>query len=108
MIDPKLMCRQHLLGEHNEIHKHRHNFVKGHSIKGRVDPKVLVVPYAMQSRHDQLVEEMLRRGYKHMSPYELPDLTPYESYKDLVADIGYNIHDLCERCEECNKIIEGA
>lgn len=26
MIDPKLLCRKHLLGEHNEIHKHLPSF----------------------------------------------------------------------------------
>ena len=38
MIKPELLCRQHLLGEHSEIHKHKHNFEKGHSIKGRLYP----------------------------------------------------------------------
>jgi len=36
MVEPKLLCKKHLLGEHNEIHKHRHNFVKKHSVKGRI------------------------------------------------------------------------
>ena len=51
MVEPKLMCVQHLVGEHGEIHKHRHNFVKGHSIAGR---KGQIEPLAMQRRHDEL------------------------------------------------------
>ncbi|MFW6247177.1 MAG: hypothetical protein ACOC22_03345 [bacterium] len=27
-INPELLCKKHLLGEHGEIHKHRYNFVK--------------------------------------------------------------------------------
>jgi len=42
MIDPSLLCRKHLLGEHNEIHKHRHNFEKHHSVTGRIYPIVLI------------------------------------------------------------------
>jgi len=76
MVDPGEMCRQHLLGEHSEIHKHRHNFVKGHNISGRIEGNA-VEPEAMQERHDALVSEMLKRGYKHNSPYEQPDLSKY-------------------------------
>ena len=42
MVDPKWLCRKHLLWEHVEIHKH--NFVKHHSIAKRVSPVVHVEP----------------------------------------------------------------
>ena len=74
MIDPKLLCRKHLLGEHAEIHKHRHNFVKQHNITGRIYPIVQIEPENMKSRHDELAKEMIKRGYNHNSPYEQPDL----------------------------------
>ena len=96
MVDPKLLCRKHLLGEHGEIHKHRHNFVKRHNMTGRagqIDPK------AMGSRHDELVAEMQRRGYNHASPYTQPDI----SYlPDMPAiDIEANLLDLTNRCDAC-------
>ena len=97
MVDPTIMCRRHLLGEHGEIHKHRHNFVKGHSIAGRmgqIDPK------RMGERHDELAIEMLRRGYKHESPYVQPDLSAYDLTGHGVDPIAA-MADLVARCLDC-------
>jgi hypothetical protein len=74
MINPKILCRKHLLGEHGEIHKHKHNFIKHHSIKKRITLDQ-IEPSAMQSRHDELAAEMLCRGYNHKSPYTQPDIS---------------------------------
>jgi len=100
MVDPKLMCRKHLLGEHNEIHKHRHNFVKGHSISGRISPVVQIEPKSMLLRHDALVDEMKCRGYNHQSPYEMPDLSKYD-IMDIKVDISESLKELKKRCDEC-------
>jgi hypothetical protein len=106
-IDPRLLCRKHLLGEHSEIHKHRHNFVKHHKITGRIFPIVLIEPENMQPRHDQLVKEMIERGYNHQSPYEQPDLSHLKfSERYAEANIEYNLKDLSDRCLECRKRIE--
>jgi len=106
MINPKWLCRKHLLGEHSEIHKHRRNFVKRHSIAGRLSPVVQIEPASMERRHDELSAEMLERGYNHQSPYELPDLS-YLSEEQLNArvDVEQSRVDLCERCEECRERI---
>lgn len=102
MIDPKLLCQKHLLGEHGEIHKHKHNFEKKHSIKGRISPVVLIEPESMKTRHDELAKEMLRRGYKHQSPYIQPDLSYLaDAERFAKVDMGYNLKDLYNRCEEC-------
>jgi len=100
MVPPRLMCKQHLLGEHGEIHKHRHNFVKGHSIEGR---RGQIEPESMQTRHDELAEEMLRRGMNHKSPYELPDLSHYD-LDGFVVDVESSYEDLVGRCEECGRV----
>jgi len=102
MIDPKLLCTQHLLGEHGEIHKHRHNFVKHHNIRGRISPTVQIEPESMKYRHDELAEEMLRRGMNHKSPYEQPDLS-YLPNELRYAKVGIEVskRDLCNRCEAC-------
>ena len=34
MVDPKIMCRQHLLGEHAEIHLFIKTISRGNSVKG--------------------------------------------------------------------------
>ena len=107
MIDPKLLCRKHLLGEHNEIHKHKHSFEKGHSIKGRISPIVQIQPSAMQSRHDELAMEMVARNMNHKSPYIMPTLDYLsEDEKNIKVDIDYNINDLKNRCPECKSILD--
>ena len=103
-IDPSLLCKQHLLGEHGEIHKHRHNFVKKHKITKRISPVVQIEPENMQKRHDQLALEMIKRGYNHNSPYEQPDISylkPEERYAKI--DKNISINDLIDRCPECTK-----
>jgi hypothetical protein len=107
MVDPKLLCRKHLLGEHGEIHKHRHNFVKKHSITNRIFPVVQIEPGSMEKRHDELAEEMLRRGYNHQSPFEQPDISYLPIYQQLVkVDTEVSLWDLKTRCPECAKNIE--
>ncbi len=104
MVNPKLLCRKHLLGEHGEIHKHRHNFVKQHSITKRVAPVVQIEPKSMETRHDELAAEMLRRGFNHQSPFEQPDISYLpDAEKNAVVDINVSMSDLIERCPICEK-----
>jgi hypothetical protein len=112
MTDPRLMCRQHLLGEHGEIHKHRHNFVKGHSIAGRIAGNA-VEPISMQIRHDELEAEIRRRARKAgrkppKSPYEQPDLSGYpEEHRTYKINREAATALLLGRCEECRRRHEG-
>lgn len=101
MIDPKKLCRKHLLGEHGEIHKHRHNFVKGHKIGGR---KGQIEPMSMQERHDELAKEMLMRGYNHKSPYTQPNLSHYD-LDGFIVDREESEKDLSSRCSDCRERI---
>jgi hypothetical protein len=109
MIEPELMCMKHLLGEHGEIHKHRHNFVKGHSIAGRIAGNA-VEPEAMQSRHDDLEAEIVRRalaaGRKPpCSPFEQPDLSGYPAeYRTYKINIEQSRALLVDRCPDCRKL----
>ncbi len=103
MIPPKYLCRVHLLGEHGEIHKHRHNFVKRHSITGRIAGNACA-PLSMETRHDELAREMLRRGYNHNSPYTLPDLSHLSEYeRTYKVDTQASLLMLLERCPDCNE-----
>lgn len=104
MCLPEILCGKHLRGEHAELHKHRHAFVKRYSIKGRINPVVQIEPLSMKSRHDVLAKEMLRRGYRHCSPYELPDLS-YLPLNELNATVDCDsaLKDLLNRCKECMK-----
>jgi hypothetical protein len=99
MVDPKLLCRKHLLGEHGEIHKFRHNFVKKHKMNGRMGQ---IEPAQMESRHNELSIEMTRRGYNHNSPYEQPDIS---HLPEMIVDVQESLAELCRRCEECRENI---
>lgn len=104
MVDPALMCDQHLLGEHGELHKHRPSFVKRHSIRGRVEAQdgPQIEPEAMQARHDALAAELLRRGFNHRSPFEQPDLSylPPLHHKATVDRVT-SLVELLRRCDSC-------
>jgi len=99
MCDAKLLYKKHLMGEHFELHKHRHNFVKGHSIEGR---RGQIEPISMKKRHDELAKEMISRGYGHKSEYEQPDLSKYNLI-GFIVDVDASIKDLHSRCQECLK-----
>ena len=66
MVDPRIMCRKHLLGEHLEHHMLIGSIKNGKKIKGYIDNNLLE-PLSLFNRHEQLVQEMLRRGYSHNS-----------------------------------------
>ena len=109
MTNPKLMCLQHLLGEHGEIHKHRHNFVKGHSIAGRIEGNA-VEPLMMKQRHDELEREIRRRARvagrrPPSSPYEQPDLSAYSvEQRCYQIDREAARQLLIGRCEDCRRL----
>ena len=70
MVDPKKMCRKHLLGEHVEIHMMAGTLLKGRSIDGFLE-RGLLEPQSARKRHDALAAEMQARGYNHASPLPL-------------------------------------
>lgn len=69
-INPKYLCRQHLLGEHRELHaiwsiltKDKNGYAR-HPETLRWQGKLK----ALYFRHDKLIKEMDRRGYDHQTP----------------------------------------
>jgi hypothetical protein len=71
-IEPRLLCDQHLLGEHRELHaiwtvlttgrKGYANHPETLRWRGRLA--------ALHSRHEAQVAEMGRRGFRHASPLD--------------------------------------
>lgn len=94
-IDPKKMCRRHLLGEHVEMHMFVGVLNKNRSIKGYLE-KNLVEVHNIRKRHDELVIEMKRRGYNHKS-----DLPEYNNTVSGKVNKVFNTQDLKSRCSEC-------
>lgn len=98
-IAAKRLCRQHLLGDHGELHKHRHAFERRYSIAGR---RGQIEPLSMQAWHDALAAEMVRRGYQHRSPYTTPalDYLPNEDLHGTVDRVA-TLELLAAKCCAC-------
>jgi hypothetical protein len=101
MVDPKILCRNHLLGEHLELHILASKLNEGRKIAGFI-AHGLVDPTLVSERHEELVKEMQRRGYKHASPMaELP-----EKREKGRVDPEANMLILTDRCERCRERIQ--
>jgi len=71
-VDPKILCRNHLLGEHRELHALWTIITqnkKGYSSHPETKRWVGKLA-ALYDRHELLVLELNRRGYKHNSPLD--------------------------------------
>lgn len=103
MIDPRLLCRQHLLGEAREMHTLVGTILHGKKLSGtKYITTGLVEVHNIKSRHDELSIEMLRRGYNHKSP--LPE---FKSWTEGCVDPEANLIELTKRCPECCRRING-
>ncbi len=70
-IHPKHLCRKHLLAEHRELHG-LWNILTKHGAKGGYSRHPETLRWvgktkALYNRHESLVKEFFRRGYKHHS-----------------------------------------
>lgn len=71
-LEPKYLCRQHLLGEHRELHaiwailtKNKKGY-SHHPETLRWQGKLK----ALYLRHEKILKEMKRRGYKEATPLD--------------------------------------
>lgn len=94
-VDPKVLCTQHLSGEHVEMHMFVGTIRAKKSIAGYVNTG-LVEPHNIVSRHNVLAAEMIRRGMNHRSP--IPPLNCKESGN---VDRERNLIELARRCPRC-------
>ena len=100
MVDPSVMCRQHLLGEHVECHMFRGSLLKGRSLQGFSEAGLLD-SRRLARRHHDLVAEMTRRGYGHASP--LPeDFDEMGAMSDV--DPVAAARELASRCDMCGAL----
>lgn len=86
-VDPAILCAQHLLGEHRELHGLWNIYTLGkmgyrrHPETVRWEGRLA----ALFARHERLVEEMARRGYRHDSPLD-PRLATGSPVQDRFVD----------------------
>jgi hypothetical protein len=103
-VDPRLLCRQHLLGEHVEMHMFLGTIRHGHSVRGYTDNGI-VDPHRVFARHEELVLEMARRSVQHRSPMVLTeeDVAAMEALPRATIDEEANLAELARRCERCRE-----
>ena len=102
-IPPKQLCRQHLLGEHRELHAIWSILVnnkKGYSKhpetirwKGKLN--------ALYIRHEQQVKEMKTRGFNHKSPLDKTNAIGIDKQYEYVDSIEKQIRILKNKRCEC-------
>lgn len=86
-IPPDILCRKHLLGEHNELHAMWNILTQGkagyvhHPETKRWKGKLK----ALYRVHEAIVQEMVARGYNHMSPLD-KKLARGKSHQDEFID----------------------
>lgn len=111
MVEPRHMCRKHLMGEHVEMHMFLGSMLKGVSMRGYCANN-LMEPEQLKARHDALAVEMERRGYTHNSHMDQCDFEYglYQMPRDLQVvkiDPVPAAADLFSRCEVCRALKEG-
>ena len=102
-IPPEKLCRQHLLGEHRELHaiwniiskdkKGYSNHPETKRWKGKLK--------ALYNRHEKLVDEMKKRGYNHNSSLEASLAVGKEYQSEYVDSIDSQIQILKNKMCEC-------
>ena len=97
MVDPRLMCRKHLLGEHVELHMLAGSLRRGTGVRGFLENKLIEI-HSMQRRHAELVREMERRGFRHASPL------PQVEQRGGRVDRNANLMELARRCKDCRRL----
>lgn len=98
-VPTEIMCRNHLLGEHLEMHMFVGAIKRKMNIQGFIENN-LVDTSLLKKRHTQLIKEFKARGYNHKSK-----LLPFSIRKMGKVHIEDNIKELARRCKECRKKI---
>lgn len=87
-IPPERLCRKHLLGEHAELHavwtiltENRQGGYANHPEVQRWRGKLR----ALYGKHEEIVAEMMARGYQHNSPLD-PRLATGAEIQDTFVD----------------------
>jgi len=100
LVDPEIMCRKHLLGEHVECHMIAGSIIKGKNLQGYLDNGLIDVK-ELRSRHHELALEMNARGYRHNSPLQL--FKHPIKYENVGINPDKNFKELMDRCSKCKQ-----
>lgn len=103
-IPPDKLCRNHLLGEHTELHAIWSILTRGKSgysnhpetrrWKGKLK--------ALFCIHEKIVQEMLTRGYRHQSPLDRKLATGSRVQTEFVDPVELQVQILKQKRCSCN------
>jgi hypothetical protein len=103
MVNTEWMCNTHLGEEHTSIHMFLRLLKDKKRIQGFIDQGFVEI-HNLRSRHDELVEEMIRRGMEHKTsmPWYFEErragyISEEKSAQDLVME--------CNECRERRDIL---
>lgn len=99
MVEPRLLCDQHLLGEHLEMHMFAGALRRGRRLDGYVLGGLVEV-HNVVARHDELAAEMERRFIAHDSEVDLRGAELYEAGR---VDVEESKRELRQRCLMCRE-----
>jgi hypothetical protein len=102
-VPPECLCRQHLLGEHRELHAIWTILTTGKTGYTR-HPETIRWQGKLRAlwlRHEALVAEMARRGYRHASPLDESLATGEAIQTDYVDPIPAQFTLLREKVCDC-------
>lgn len=104
-IHPKYLCRKHLLAEHRELHG-LWNILTIHSGTGGYSQHPETLRWtgkqkALYKRHEELVREFIRRGYRHRTPLDKKLVIGMGKQKVFINTIGEQKKILEQKFCEC-------
>lgn len=105
-INPKYLCRKHLLAEHRELHG-LWNILTKHKGRGGYSRHPETLRWvgkqkALYQRHERLVGEVLRRGYQHKSPLNKKYATGSGKQKKFINTIREQKEILTKKPCQCH------
>jgi hypothetical protein len=104
MVNPKVMCDHHLLGEHVDLHMIVASIQKEFLGSVRALARIgLIDTVQVTSRHREIVAEMAARGMNHHTPINWMDV---DGVGHGTVDPVQSAWELYRRCGACRKLID--
>lgn len=104
MVNPEILCQKHLCGNHVETHMFLGHLLKRKRVDGYIKNN-LFEPEYLKKNHDELANEMIRRGYHHNKDLDFDEDEVYsymgEEYRNHKIDKKAALVELLRRCPEC-------
>ncbi|HSB57632.1 MAG TPA: pyrimidine dimer DNA glycosylase/endonuclease V [Nitrosopumilaceae archaeon] len=103
-IAPEKLCKNHLLGEHRELHAIWSILTQGKTGYSRHPETLRWIGKlkALYFRHQSLVLELSKRGYKHHSPLPFDLATGSEKQDQKVDSYEDQVRNLKKKGCKCN------